>query len=234
MVAWETEVTDIIPRTHNVASFRFKIEDTFDYKAGQFFFVSIIVEGKEMTKHFSFSTSPTERGYIEFTKRFTDSTYSDALRSLKVGDWARLKGPVGSFTFEGEYAKIAFLSGGIGITPIRSMCKYIVDRGLHTDMVLLYGNRTARDIVFREDFEAMRRDCHRLKVVHVLSMAGDDWPGRRGYIDARVITDEIPDYRQRRFYICGPPPMVETMKNIVSVELALDEEMIITEDFTGY
>ncbi|MEW6109540.1 MAG: FAD-dependent oxidoreductase [Nitrospirota bacterium] len=99
---------------------------------------------------------------MEFTKRITNSEFSQALNQLKIGDWARIKMPYGFFTFEGEYEKIAFLSGGIGITPIRSICKYACDRGLPTDIVLIYGNKTEKDIAFHEDFIQMEAENKRL------------------------------------------------------------------------
>lgn len=234
MVQFETEVLDVIQRTYNVKSFRFRKKEGADFKAGQFFFVTIKINGALRTKHFSFSNSPTENGYIEFTKKLTDSEYSKALDGLKIDDWARLKMPLGSFTFEGEYKRIAFLSGGIGITPIRSICKYVVDKKIDADIVLLYGNHTAKDIVFKEDFDAMKKSYHRLKVTHILSEAEENWRGRRGYINASVIKEEIPDYAERRFYICGPPAMVEAMKNILLNELRLAAGSIVTENFTGY
>ena len=234
MVSFETEVLDAIPRTHNVKSFRFKTKEDINFKPGQFFFVTIHIDGREITKHFSFSNSPTERQYLEFTKKITDSDFSKALDQLKVGDWARLRMPYGSFTFEGEYKKIAFLSGGIGITPIRSICKYAVDKKLDTDIVLLYGNRTVKDIVFKKDFDAMQKEYSKLKVVHVLSKAEAGWAGRRGHIDGGLIKEEVPDFLERRFYICGPPLMVEAVKKILLDELNVIGKNIITENFTGY
>ncbi len=234
MITFETEVSDIIQRTYNVRSFRFKKKGDIDFKAGQFFFVGIKINGEERAKHFSFSNSPTEKEYIEFTKRLTDSDFSKALSRLKIGDQAKLKMPYGSFAFEGEYKKIAFLSGGIGITPIRSICKSVVDKELDTDITLLYGNRTSTDIVFKDDFDAMGKAHPKLKITHILSGADSDWPGRKGHIDSRLIEEEIPDYAERRFYICGPPSMVEGMKNILLDELNLPAEQVITENFTGY
>ena len=62
MIEFETEVSDIIQRTHDVKSFRFRTKEDVDFKPGQFFFVTIKIEGMERTKHFSFSNSPTESG----------------------------------------------------------------------------------------------------------------------------------------------------------------------------
>ena len=252
MIEFETEVTDVIQRTHNVnpvrssysedskktsngvKSFRFRIREDVGFKPGQFFFVTIRIGEIERTKHFSFSNSPTEKGYVEFTKKITDSEFSQALERLKIGDWARLKMPYGSFVLKDEYNKIAFLSGGIGITPIRSITKYVVDKKLDTDIVLLYGNRTTKDIVFREDFAAMQKGYSGLKVVHILSQAEAGWSGKTGHINAQIIKQEIPDYAERKFYICGPPAMVEAMKRVLQDELAISKENIIIENFSGY
>ncbi len=237
MVVFETEVSDVIQRTDNVKSLRFRVEEDVDFKPGQFFFVTIKVEGTERTKHFSFSNSPTEKGYIEFTKRITDSEFSKALGGLKTGDWARLKMPYGSFTFEGEYEKIAFLSGGIGITPIRSICKFATDMKLPTDIVLLYGNNKEQDIIFRQDLDEMERVNKNMRVVYTLTsqdIARQAWHGRTGYIDEKMIKEEIPDYKERTFYICGPPKMVGSLVNVLDNKLSMQEDKIKTENFVGY
>ncbi len=234
MVVFETEVLEVVRRTRNVKSFRFKKKGEADFKAGQFFFVTIKIDGKERTKHFSFSNSPTETDYIEFTKKLTESDYSKTLDKMKPGDWAKLKMPLGSFTFEGEYKKIAFLAGGIGITPIRSICKYAVDKKLDADIKVLYGNRTAEGIIFKEDFDDMQKAYPGLKVCHILSEPDPGFTSRTGLINAAVIREEIPDYSERKFYICGPPAMVESMQKILSDELKPACGSIIVEKFTGY
>ncbi|NIM03528.1 xylene monooxygenase [bacterium] len=237
MIDFETEVLDIIQRTYNVKSFRFRTEGGVDFKPGQFFFVTIKIDGVEKTKHFSFSNSPTEKGYVEFTKRITDSEFSQALERLKVRDWARLKMPYGSFTFGGEYEKIVFLSGGIGITPIRSICKFATDSMLPTDMVLLYGNNREEDIIFRQDLDNMKSVNKNLRIVYTLTSADIDrkiWKGKTGYIDDTMIKEEIPDYTERIFYICGPPRMVESLIDILKNRLGIEENRIKRENFVGY
>ena len=237
MVVFETEVSDVIQRTDNVKSLRFRVEEDVDFKPGQFFFVTIKVEGTERTKHFSFSNSPTEKGYIEFTKRITGSEFSGALDGLKAGDWARLKMPHGSFTFEGEYDKIAFLSGGIGITPIRSICKFATDMRLPTDIVLLYGNKKEQDIIFGQDLDEMKRVNKNMRIAYTLTsqdIGRQAWHGRTGYIDEKMIKEEMPDYKERTFYICGPPKMVGSLVNLLDNKLSIQEDKIKTENFVGY
>jgi len=222
MVEINTEVLDVIKRTPTVKSLRLKARDS-KFKPGQFFFVTIDVEGEKRTKHFSFSNSPTEKEYIEFTKRITESPFSKALDKLKKGNEAHLKMPYGSFTFEGEYEKIAFLSGGIGITPIRSMCKFAADKGLSTDIILLYSNRSEGEIVFKSDFDDIQAINKNMRAVHVV--------GSR--IDENLIKKEIPDFKNRVFYTCGPPAMVDGMTDILKDKLGVDKNSVKTENFTG-
>lgn len=229
----EAKIKEIIPRTYNVKSFRLEVADNIDYQAGQFLCASLKTE-KECKRYLSISSSPTEKGYIEFTKKITQSDFSKALNNSKPGDSLIVQYPSGNFTLKDEYKKIAFLSGGIGITPIRSIAKFAVDKKLDTDMVLVYANRSIRDIVFKEDFDIMQKQHPGLKVAHVLCEAAPGFKCVVGLINARVIKNEIPDYTQRKFYVCGPPAMVEAMQKIITEELLLAKENIITERFQGY
>jgi ferredoxin-NADP reductase len=227
-------VKEIIPRTYNVTSFRFPRPAELNYKPGQFFFVTIKAQdGKELSKHFSLSSSPTEKTHIEFTKKLTDSDFSAALKALKEGDWARIDAPYGQFTFEGEYERIGLLGGGIGITPFISICKYCTDMHQKTKVTLLYGNRTENDIAFRKELETMQKQNKNLKLVFTLNEASSGWKGTTGFITADMIKKEIPDFKETMFYTCGPPPMVQVMEKLIE-ELGLPETQLKREYFTGY
>jgi len=230
---FETTVKQIIPRTPNVSSFRFPKPPELDYKAGQFLFVTIKQGGKELTKHFSFSSSPTEKTHIEFTKKFTDSEFSAALKTLKPGDWARIDAPYGKFTFEGEHPKIGMLAGGIGITPLVSICKYCTDKRLSTKITLLYGCRTETDIAFRKNLETMQQQNNNLKIIFTLNEASSDWKGAVGVINTDMVKREIPEYKETVFYTCGPPPMVEVMEKLIE-SLGLPKTQLKREYFSGY
>ncbi|KYK37204.1 MAG: hypothetical protein HXS48_08630 [Theionarchaea archaeon] len=228
---FETTVTDIVQRTYNVKSFRFLKPASFTYKAGQFIFITIKSGTEELRKHFTLSSSPTE-DFIEFTKKLTESNFSTALDALEVGDWAKIDGPYGKFTFEGEFRKIALLSGGIGITPIRSICRYCADNHVDTDIVILYGNRSDKDIVFRKELEKMNEQ-KKFKVVFTVNEAAEGWTGYVGIIDAAMIKREIPDYAERVFYTCGPPAMVEAMDRLLT-DLGVSQDYMRKENFYGY
>lgn len=229
---FETTVADIITHTDDVKSFRFKKPASFTYRAGQFMFITLRAGKDEIRKHFTISSSPTE-DFIEFTKRLTGSEFSRVLDALKVGDWTRIDGPHGKFTFEGEFEKIGMLSGGIGITPLRSICRFCTDMQLDTDITLLYGSRTEKDIVFRKEFDEMQKENAHLKVVLCVGEATPDWTGYSGRIDSTMVKREIPDYRERVFYTCGPPAMVKAMDTLLE-DIGVPSDQIRKENFTGY
>lgn len=229
----DAKIKEIIQRTYNVKSVRLALEGELNYKAGQFCRVSLKTE-KECKRYLSISSSPTEKGHIEFTKKLTESDFSKILDTLKPGDTVKLQYPFGKFTLDDSKGKVAFLSGGIGITPIRSICKYAVDKNLGIDMVLVYANRSIKDIVFKEDLDQMQKTYPKLKVAHVLCEPAPGFKCSTGHINAQVIKNEIPDFMERKFYLCGPPGMVEAMKKILDTELGLTQEKINTENFQGY
>ena len=230
---FETKLQEIIPRTHDVTSFRFSRPASLEYKPGQFLFITIKQGEKELSKHFSFSSSPTEYNHIEFTKKFTDHEYSLALKAAKVGDWARIDAPYGQFTFEGEYSKIALLGGGIGITPFMSICRNASDKVLNSKITLFYGCRTENDLTFRNELEELAQKNSNLKLVFLVNEPTPQWKGISGIINAEMVMQQLPDYKENMFYTCGPPPMVEAMEKLV-LNLGLPKEKLKREYFTGY
>jgi ferredoxin-NADP reductase len=226
-------VKEVIIRTYNVKSVRLNINGEIDFKAGQFLSITLH-NNPAFKKYLSISSSPTEKCYLEITKKLTESDFSKALNEVKPGDSVKIQYPLGKFILGEPSVSIAFLSGGIGITPIRSMAKYVVDNNLGTDMVLVYANRSVKDIVFKEDFDAMQKVYPKLKVAHVLCEPAPDFKCIPGLINAQVIKNEVGDYLKRRFYLCGPPQMVSAMSKILTEELKLPQDNIITENFQGY
>jgi len=230
---FETKIIEIIPRTADVTSYRFPRPPELTYKPGQYFFITIKQGDRELTKHFSFSSSPTDKDHFEFTKKFTDHEYSMALKAAKVGDWARIDAPYGQFTFEGEYPKIALLAVGIGITPFISICKNATDKHLNSKITLFYGCRTENDIAFKQELEKMQEQNKNLKIVFMVNEVSSQWKGATGVINAEMIKKELPDYKDNLFYVCGPPPMVKAMETLVE-SIGLPKTQLKLEYFTGY
>ena len=230
---FETQVEGILRRTDDVKSFRFKRPLGFEFEPGQYIYITIPVGGEKKEKHFSISSSPTEKNFIEMTKKITDHEFSRALDKLQIGDEVSIDGPYGEFTFTGEYPRIGMITGGIGITPLKSIITYCTDTGINSQITLLYGNRTEESIVFREELNSLEQRNKNLRVIHTMSRPGANWKGRRGHVDRTMIKEEIPDYADRVFYVCGPPALVEDLVNALAT-LGVPAEKIKVEDFPGY
>jgi len=229
---FETTVTESIQRTRNIISVRFAKPEGFEYLSGQYIFITIGSGDAELRKPLSISSSPTE-GFLEVTKRLTGHPFSNALALLKEGDKVRFKGPFGEFTFLGEHKKIGMLSGGIGITPLRSIIKYISDKMLDTDIVLFYSNSYEDDIAFDKEFEDLEKKSPKLNIVSTVTRPGPSWTGITGRISADMIKTHLPDYKDRVFYVSGPTKMVDSSLNLLK-EMNVPEAQIKTESFSGY
>lgn len=226
------QVIEIVQNTVSSRSIRFSRPQGFDYLPGQYIILKLPGIQGEIRKPLSLSCSPTE-DFLQVTKRLTGHEFSNALLSLKKGDSINFSGPYGNFTFSGEHEKIAMLSGGIGITPLRSIIKYCTDRGLPTDIFLFYSNRVEDDIPFKDEFEALMAKNPKFTIINTLTRPGPSWNGRVGRIDASMIKRTLADYSERVFYTSGPAKMVDSMK-LVLEEMKIPENQARTEYFPGY
>lgn len=235
MWQFETEISEVVNRIPGVKSFRFaKKGRKLPYRAGQFFYVTLKINGRNNVHHFSFSSFPTQTDYIELTKRITDSEYSKALSRARAGTWAEIEGPEGAFTLPAKPAKLAFLCGGIGITPVRSMLCYVKDKKLAHDCTLLFGNRDRDNIIFKAELETLELNSN-IRIHHFLAeaKAGDSVNMHPGLIAQDAIVNLIPDYAQRLFYLSGSPSMVEALYSQIQ-SLGLPARQIKYDIFTGY
>jgi len=229
------ELIEIVTHCCDVKTFRFALQEDVPYDPGQYLVLTLPIGGRQVSKAFSISSSPTEKGFIQFTKKLSGSPFSRALESLQIGQTCAVRFPMGNFTFTGQYAKAAFLIGGIGITPVRSILKYATDMKLTSSLVLLYSSRTPEYLIFRNELLALQKENNHLRVLYTLTECAENIEGcLKGYIDDDLVRQEIQDYPERIFYTCGPPAMVDAMRKMLMNKLAVPEDKIITEDFIGY
>lgn len=225
-----------IPRTGSIESFRFAPAEKIDFSPGQaaqLLFDEKNRDNRQLNKYLSFSSSPL-KDYVEFTKRMSESRFSMALKSLDTGDEILLKAPIGNCVFNGSYAKIGFLIGGIGITPVISIIEYIMDKKLNTDILLLYSNRTDDDIAFKKELDTWQAENKNIKISYIITDCQPrDKTCIRGIIDRNMLVEKVRGINQRIFFIFGPPRMVETMNNLCT-GLGCSRESIKTERFIGY
>ena len=225
---------EIIERTSNVKSFRFTLGNEFNFKIGQFVQVVFDKENrgnKDLNKILSLSCCPG-MDYIEVTKKISGSEFSERLMGLQIGDEVLFKGPMGNLTISEVDEKSCFLVGGIGITPVFPMIESIVKEKINKDIILLYSNWTESDIAFKDELDHLAGENGRMKIVHVLA-EGDNKKHIKGFITREVILQQVSDYKERKFFIFGPPKMVDAMKDICK-ELSVEKEKINFESFMGY
>jgi len=206
----------------------------FTFVPGQFLNVAFSIGGARMNRSYSISSSPTQREYVELTVRREPrgavSRHIDDL--LKVGDEIEAGGPVGRFTFAGVDAdSIVLIAGGVGITPMMSIARYLTDRSWPGDIYFFYSCRALADFIFEEELASLQRRNPKLRVVVTMSGAeGTDWKGPRGRLTKELLTQTVPDLPSRRFQLCGPPPMMAATKAMLS-ELGVPPEQVKTEAF---
>jgi ferredoxin-NADP reductase len=229
---FETQVIESAQNTVSSRSIRFCRPQGFDYLPGQFIILKLNGLQGKIEKPLSLSSSPTE-DFLQVTKRLTGHEFSNALLSLKTGASLSFSGPYGNFTFSGEHGKVAMLSGGIGITPLRSMIKYCTDRSLPADIFLFYSNRQEDDIPFRDEFDGLIAKNPNLTIINTLTRPGPSWKGRIGRIDADMIKELLPNYADWTFYSSGPQRMVDSMLLLLK-ELGIPEKQARKEYFPGY
>ena len=222
-----------------------------NYTAGQFAFFDIggvYNDPKGPIRHFTISSSPTEN-FIMFSTRMRDSPYKKRLLTLEEGARVKVRGPEGQFVLHQDYSKPAvFLSGGIGVTPFRSMLKYATDKQLPLKIVMFDSNRNRDNILFKREFDDWASINQNLKIIYTisedqdrhgqqeLSSTANDWKGEHGRIDNAMILKYLDTNMLNNsiFYICGPPSMLKAMQSLLQDNLEIPRERIRVEEFTGY
>ena len=231
---FETKVIESLFRTSDVLSIRFERPSGFYFLPGQFMFLTIHKDGKRLIKHFTISSCPSEKGFIEITKRLTGHEFSNALTNLNINEIVEIDAPYGNFTFNGEYKKVLFLTGGIGITPIRSIICYCVENKVNSDLILVYSFRDEDNIPFKEELDQYHKMAPNLKIIYTLTEPRAEWRGYTGRITADMVREIVPDYNNRFTYISGSSNMVDALVNILLDELKIHPEQIKKEQFLGY
>lgn len=213
VVELNAKILEIRHETHDTKTFKFEVPADFTFKPGQFMMFGAPVGEKIETKAFTISSSPTRKGYIEITKKMSESPHSKSVANLKEGDTALIKGPYGVFTFREEEMNTVVLAGGIGVTPFRCYIQYVVDKGLPNNITMFYSNKTTEDIAFQEELDNITKSHPNIKVVNTITRPEQNkkpWSGLTGRVDINMIKNHC-DINTALFYTCGPLPMINAV-----------------------
>lgn len=210
-----------------------------DYAAGQFAYFKLDgVSGdpKGPVRHFTIASSPTEQDLMIST-RIRNTPYKQKLASLEIGTKILGWGPQGEFVLHDDYSKPAvFLSGGIGVTPFRSMIKYATDKRLPVKIVMFDSNRDEANVLYKGEFDKWALENKNFQPVYTLTdEIPSSWSGERGKIDRNMIERHLnkSELGNSIFYICGPPGMLKAMQELLR-DMQIPKERIKVEEFTGY
>jgi len=210
-------------------------KEVFSYIPGQFQFITF-KRRKDLPveeHHWTISSSPAEKEYVSSTiKELGD--FTSTIGETKVGDIATIHSAFGRFShvLHPDEKDLVFIAGGIGITPMISMLRYMKDTKSTISVVLLYGNSKEEEIAFKEELKEIEEgEYPDLKVIHVLSNPRENWRGIRGYIDRVKIEKFCGDLKSKGFYLSGPSGLINaTIRNLKA--LGVDDNRIHLEIFS--
>jgi len=220
--------------------FRFKADHHPSFTPGQYLEWTLPhseVDSRGNRRYFTIASSPTENNVtlgVKFYER--SSSYKRALLSLKVGDTVIAGSLTGDFTLPRDPTKkLAFMAGGIGITPFRSMLKYLIDSNEKRNVVILVVNKNYQDLIY-QDVLTEAEDKLGAKVDYFLTETTEIpsfWGGQMGRVTAKSLQNEIPDFASRLFYISGPRSFVTASEALLK-EMRLPKSQIKTDFFPGF
>lgn len=226
--------------TPTIYSFIFKPETPFQFTAGQFMRLTISHENADsrgVSRNFSIASSPTE-GFIMIATRFIEdgSSFKKILFELKFGSKIEAAGPFGRFTLPESTNDCIFITGGIGITPVRSILKYATDKQMQNRLVLLCSNRTTEEVPFHNFFNELQTQNKKFELIQTvtrLEQSSVSWDGRVGRIDEKLVWEKIKNAKETLFYLCGPKSLLDTFYSLL-LPIGVKEESIKRENFPGY
>lgn len=188
-------------------------------------------------RYFTVASSPTESEIRLGVKipHDTASTFKQALLSLKKNEELVAGQLAGDFILpEDSNKKLVFIAGGIGVTPFRSMIKFLTDTKQKRDIVLLYAASDPSEFMYQDVFAAAIKNS---VTTHYVITHQDEvpsgWSGQVGRITAEMIKKLIPDFQQRAYYLSGPQAMVKAYESILAT-LGVPRSQVVTDYFPGF
>jgi len=231
-------VDRIVQETPDVRTFRLSSVDgsplPFFHQAGQHLTLKLKIGGRTIYRNYTIASSPSLREACELTiKRDERGLASRFLHDdLREGQLLEITAAGGSFTFPAapDTQAIALIAGGVGITPLMSILRHLIETNWPGQIHLLNANKTETDIIFRKELDAFAAGHPNLHIIHTLTRgAGETWQGRTGRIDAELLRS-IPDLAEIPVYLCGPAEMIAGTQQLLRT-LNVPEKNIHTESF---
>ncbi|HVC35929.1 MAG TPA: ferredoxin--NADP reductase [Candidatus Dormibacteraeota bacterium] len=222
------------PETDHIRSFFFRAPESLKYTPGQFIELKLDhrdPDSRGQKRWFTLSSSPSEELLAITTKLASQrgSSFKRILDSLQPGTEVDMVEPMGDFVLPKLIqTPLVFVAGGIGITPFRSMLKWLADSREIRPIQLIYGVRSEDEIVFQKVFEEAG-----VHATIVVSEPSTTWGGERGRINAELILGLTKPSEQTLIYVSGPEPMVEGLEKDLAAS-GLPKSRFVGDFFPGY
>ncbi|KAL9648960.1 hypothetical protein ABK040_008340 [Willaertia magna] len=218
-----------------VRLFRFEIPDgkSLGLPIGQHISLRATIGKDIIMRSYTPTSSNDDKGYFDLVvKIYPKGLMTQYLENMKIGDSILVAGPKGRFSYEkNKYKKIGMIAGGTGITPmlqvIEEILKHPEDK---TEVSLLYGNLTEQDIILRERIDSLAKNHSNFKVFHVLNEPPVNWDQGSGFITQELIEKYLPakPSDDNIVLMCGPPPMISAMRDILTEKLGHERKHYFT------
>jgi ferredoxin-NADP reductase len=221
-------------------AFVFEKPKDFVFKPGQFGDFTLLnpkeTDEEGNIRRFSFASAPYEDSLMVAT-RMRNTAFKRCLTDLPIGSEVKLEAPGGSFLVHSKAAIPAvFLTGGIGITPVRSIVLQAAHDRLPHRIFLFYSNKSPETTAFLQELSDLQTASPRYTFVATMTdknLSRANWSGHIGYIDASLLRQHIEDLSAPIYYVCGPRAMVAAMRQLLN-EVGVSDDNIRTEEFSGY
>lgn len=208
----QSRVLKAAEECREVRSFRLEVPEDFSFVPGMWVMLNF-PDSPKLARAYSISSSPFEKGYIE-TSANKVGPLTSRLFELKEGETLTLRGPYGKWIYQDDLRHAVLISGGTGITPLRSMCRYVLERKLPNKLTLLYSSKTPSEILYRGELARFAEQGIKVYLTVTRPQAmkpGEAWGGPTGRLDIDVISREVEDFSEARYYLCGPISLVEDL-----------------------
>jgi len=184
---------------------------SFDYQPGQYIGIGLLVDGRWRWRSYSLTSSPIKGArIITITVKAMPEGFlsSHLVGGVEPGTVVRLAAPQGNFVMpDPAPASVLFITGGSGITPVMSMLRTLARRDQVTDIVHLHSAPTESDVMFASELADLERshDGYRLRLRSTRT---------EGRLDLARLDDEVPDWRERQTWACGPEGMLNDAERV--------------------
>ena len=237
----ELRVGEIIQETPDVKTFRLVAEDggppPFEYRPGQFLNIQLTIDGKRVNRSYTLASSPSRGHCYELTIKREPLGLASAYMHdrVEVGDMLKVSGPAGKFIFTGDAAgSVLLIAGGVGITPVMSILRYLTDRAWSGDIYFLIVAKTEEDLIFRDEIRGLKQQFPRLHLCETLTRSDEStlWTGERGRLSEELLARFVPHLQQTPVYLCGPNDMMDATRQSLK-QLGVPDSLVHTEAFAG-